>query len=314
LDKLTVDYLSANYINLPALEKIRFYPFGTVSIAAAKDNQAYILSKDPGKGYMIQKYDPNSAEKYTVIAEIDQRFNFEYSVKGKYKASFVYGEVVPKRLVYDEAADRLYMLVESSSRIPDKLRFAVFSITPEVSMITYQLDNSSYFRIEDAFFASMDGSTYYFGEPHAKTIYSATKGQASELFNSSPTSDKTQLVSIVTEGNLYVYDKKDGTIFKWTGNNLVKHVKVAIQADSIVYATASFGSFYLLDEHHVVHRVSPDGKMETYAELAKVSFNPGIVGVSETANWPLFGDEKLKLDRCAIQMSVRKRPRYSKST
>ena len=304
MENLPVDYLSANYINLKSLEKIRLYSYGNTSIAAAKDNQIYILNRDPNKGYQIKKYDPNSADKLSVVASIDERFNFEYSVRDKYKINFSYGEFVPKKLVYNDATDTLYLLGESAAMYPDKLRLAVFSITPEVRMVTYQLENSGFYKLEDSLFSTLDDKTFYYGEPYSKMIYSANRGQALELLNSSPTSDKTQLIPTVKDGELYVFDKKSSTIFKWTGTGLVKHAQAAINSDSVLQAAASFGYFYLLDDRQVVHRITPDGEMESYAELGKASFNPGILGVPETSNWKLFGDEKLKLDRYQLQMSA----------
>ncbi|WP_391573886.1 stalk domain-containing protein [Cohnella sp.] len=304
MENLTLDYLSANHSNLKSLDKIRLYSFGNTSIAAAKDNQVYILNRDPNKGYQIKKYDPNSADKMSVVASIDERFNFEYSVRDKYKINFSYGEFVPKKLVYNDASDTLYLLGESAAMYPDKLRLAVFSITPEVKMVTYQLENSGFYKLEDSFFSTLDDKTFYYGEPYSKMIYSANRGQALELVNSSPTSDKTQLISTVKDGVLYVYDKKSSTIFKWTGTGLAKHAQVAIHSDSVMHVAASFGYFYLLDDRRVVHRVTSDGKMESYAELGKASFNPGTLGVPETSNWKLFGNERLLLDRYTLHMST----------
>jgi hypothetical protein len=85
---------------------------------------------------------------------------------------------------------------------------------------------------------------------------------------------------------------------------LEEHAKVGINADSILYSTASFGYFYLLDDRKTVYRIEPNGEAESYADLGKVSYNPGILGVSDTKNWPLYGDETLKLDRYKLQMSV----------
>jgi len=304
IENPSVDYLTSNGGYSKSLEKIKLYSFGTKSIVAAKNNQVYILVRDPSKGYMIQRYDPNAADKLAVVTLIDQKFNFEYSVKDKYKTNFTYGEFVPKKLIYNDVTDTLYLLGDSLSMYPDKLRLAVFAITPEVKMVTYQLENSGYFKMEDAFFSTLDGETFYFGDPHAQTIYFANKGHTLELLNSSPTSDKTQLISSINKGTLYVYDRKVGTILKWTGKGLEKHAKSSINADSIVYAAASFGYFYLIDDRHVVYQLSPDGDMETYAELGKVSFNPGILGFPETAIGGLYGDERLKLDRYTLQMSV----------
>ncbi|QJD86433.1 stalk domain-containing protein [Cohnella herbarum] len=304
LEKLTVDNLTAISLNLKSLDKIGLHSYGNSSIAAAKDNQVFILDRDPNKGYLVKKYDPNSADKVTVLTSIDQKFNFEYSVKGKYNVNFIYAEFVPKKLIYHDATDTLYLLGESSSMAPDKLRMAVFAITPEVKMVSYQLEKSGFFKLEDNFYSTLDGGTFYLGDPYNQTIYSAEKGQPLELLGSSPTAEKTQLIPMVKEGVLYVYDRKGGKILKWTCKRLEENAKVGINADSILYSTASFGYFYLLDDRKTVYRIKPNGEAEAYADLGKVEINPGVFGVPETKKWLNYGGETLKLDRYNLQMSV----------
>lgn len=301
LEQLTVDYLTAN---TKGLANLILHSYGNSSIAAFKDNQVYILDRDPGRGYLIKKYDPNSTDKVTVLTSIDQKFNFEYSVKGKYKVSFIYAEFVPKKLIYHDATDTLYLLGESSAMTPDRLRMVVFAITPEVKMVSYQLETSGFFKQDDNFYSTLDGETFYLGDPYNRIIYSGGKGQALELLASSQTAEKTQLISIVKEGTLYVYDRKGSKIFKWTGTRLEEHATVNMNADTILYSTASFGYFYVLDDRKIVHRIGPDGKAEAYADLGKVEINPGVFGVPETKNWKYYGGETLKLDRYKLQMSV----------
>ncbi len=275
------------------------------SIAAAKNNQVYILEKDPNKGFQIKKYDPRADNKFTVITSIDQKFNFEYTLKENNKGSFAYSEFVPRRLFYNEATDSLYLLGESAeSDSPVRMRTVVFSILPEVRMVSYQINTQGYYNLEDNFFASVDDETFYYGDPQSQMIYSSAKGKALEVADSSRTADKTRLFSTVRDGVVYFYDTKGGKIFKWNGKAVEKFAEVALDVTSIQNVTASNGYFYVLDNKKTVHRVSLNGEILLYANLEDVSFHTGIYGLPDTLNWPITSEDELKLDPYKLLMSV----------
>ncbi|WP_182298940.1 copper amine oxidase N-terminal domain-containing protein [Cohnella cholangitidis] len=304
LEKPTVDFLSfPPSTAMSHLDKMKVH--ATSSIAAANNGQVYILEKDPNKGYQVKKYDPNAAGKFTVIASIDQRFNFEYTLKNNNKGSFVYSEFVPRRLFYNEATDSLYLLGESAeSKSPVRMRTVAYSIFPEVKMVAYQINTQGYYNLEDNFFASLDDETFYYGDPHSQMIYSSAKGQALGVADSSRTADKTRLFSTVRDGAIYFYDTKGGKIFKWNGKAVEKVAEVALDVESIQNVTASNGYFYVLDNKKTVHRVNLNGESSLYSNLGDVTYHPGIHGLPDTSNWPVTSEEQLKLDPYKLLMSI----------
>jgi hypothetical protein len=296
LDKLTVDNLTYSKDRLgnsgPGNNTARF-----IDMTSDNNGNVYLLYFDPNRKssisqYVILKYNERDGD-----ANLQNAVSFDMSFKLQVKETnqtYLPQDMNPKRMYYDEAHDRLYVLVGLGL---DDNQLAIYEVLPTLRMIAYNAKSPH--NHSSNFVAFTDDEHFYYSDVVQKNIYYSTGANENKTSFSYMIGDKTpNFVSTVSKGQVYLFDRANMAISQIESGGIRKIADVKI--DNLFAATARDGAFYAASERGI-YCIGTDGTVEPFVTFKDLVYNKGLFDPVTKTYKPIFNDAERVVDNRVVK-------------
>ncbi|AFH59863.1 copper amine oxidase N-terminal domain-containing protein [Paenibacillus caseinilyticus] len=276
LETPTVDDLTRPS-NVGNMASKYYFPPVMLSSVSDKRDHVYLLQNDrEGSGvtgygsFRILQYDKRVAGPDLSYGQVfDHRYNFSYKDQYGNTRPFDYSSFAPAQLHYNEQTGGLYVMGESID--PEYQRILIYQVLPEVKLITSSPNKGVNFLTNPNFLATTDGVRFYYSDVYHGTIYTAQAGQESVALDSIPSGASNGMLSVVQDGQVFVIDKGDQSIYKVTNKGLELHKK--LELEKVKGMSASRGFFYAADEERIYQINPTNGEKSVYTALQGLMYS-----------------------------------------
>jgi hypothetical protein len=265
---------------------------GPVSIAKISQVDSMIVDKDDNIYFLdsgkkkVRKFNPTNGTVET-FKNIDRSFDWSYANGGKTIVRYDYSTYKPKKLTYNLADNKLYLLGQNGSNDANEL---IFDITSNVQMAVYNLNSYRWGYNKDyGFFKFLDEKTVVYsetvgGNSTETNIYKGQVGSEAEKIASSTDntgvsfwnnfSQYSNVDAIFTATDIYTFDTKKRTLskiqlFPRKVDSIVRFSNMNF--DSV---TTYNGKFYVSSGTNI-YEIGLDGKMNIFVDGKDLTYNDG---------------------------------------